>query len=77
LLVSVSFGGGGDDDTSLGDDALVELSNFDFEGSLGGFEVGNDCGDSGVFSVEGSDGSLFVSVLDVELSLQLFSEVVE
>jgi hypothetical protein len=69
LLVSVSFGGGGDDDTGLGDDALVELSNFDFEGSLGSFKVGNDSGNSGVFSVEGSDGSLFVSVLDVELSL--------
>jgi hypothetical protein len=77
LLVSVSFSGGRNDNTSLGDDALIQLRDFDFKGGLGGFEVGNDCSDSGVFLSKGSNGVLFVLVLDVELSLEFFSEVVE
>jgi hypothetical protein len=61
FLVSVSLGGGGGDNTLLGDNALVQVGEFTFKFLLLGFEVGNDLGDSAVFSFVSSLVSFFVS----------------
>lgn len=75
LLVSVSLGGGGEDDSSLGGDAFVEFADFGFKSFLLGGEGFNESGQSSLVFVVSSDGSLFSSSGFFVVSLDSGSEV--
>jgi len=76
-LVSVSLGGGGVDDTGLGTNALLELTNFEFEVGKLSLEVGDGGFESGLIGGVLGNGLVFSGGGFLVVSNNLFCEVVQ